>query len=379
MVERALYIHLPWCARKCPYCDFNSHSFSNAFPEEEYVKALCRDLEYEAEQFPETQISSIFFGGGTPSLFGSQSIGEILNVIYKLFNLSTHIEITLEANPGSSEQEKFFEFKQAGINRLSIGVQSLDDAKLQALGRIHSAQEAELAIRAALNCQFDSLNLDLMFALPEQSVKEATIDLQKILSFDPPHLSYYQLTLEPNTLFYNRPPILPVEEISWEMQCSAEDKLQRKGLIHYEVSAYAQPGHQCAHNLNYWHYKDYLAVGAGAHGKISRQSNIFRYMKIRHPVNYMRHAGTSLCRQQSHQVAEIDRPFEFMLNRLRLYSKLDLTEFSQQTCLPTEVIRSSIKQAIERDMLEYQDSSVVVTATGRKFLNDLTELFLPDN
>ncbi|HBC58456.1 MAG TPA: hypothetical protein DCZ03_14960 [Gammaproteobacteria bacterium] len=379
MVERALYIHLPWCARKCPYCDFNSHSFANTFPEEQYVQALCRDLEFEAEHFPDTQISSIFFGGGTPSLFQAQSIGHLLNVIFQRFSIANNIEITLEANPGSSEQQKFLGFKEAGINRLSIGVQSLHDAQLKALGRIHSAREAELAIRAALGCHFDSVNIDLMFALPEQSVEEAATDLEKMLSYDPPHLSYYQLTLEPNTLFYKMPPTLPSEDLSWQMQCQAQDKLRQKGWIQYEVSAYATTNHQCAHNLNYWQYGDYLALGAGAHGKVTQQSNILRYMKAKHPATYMRQAGTPECRQQSHSVARIDRPFEFMLNRLRLLQPFDPEEFCRRTCLPMDVIQSPLKQALEQDMLEYQGRSLSVTPIGRKFLNDLVALFLPHN
>ncbi len=373
----SLYIHIPWCVRKCPYCDFNSHAAPEQLPEDAYVQALLDDLDSELPLIQGRPLQSIFIGGGTPSLFSAQAIGQILQGVAARTPFADDIEITLEANPGTFELARFEGFRNAGVNRLSIGVQSFNAEHLQRLGRIHNPVEALAAARAAVEI-FPRVNLDLMHGLPEQTPAEAMDDLQQALEINPGHLSWYQLTIEPNTEFHARPPSLPLDEALWDIQEQGQALLEKTGYRQYEISAYARPGQQARHNLNYWQFGDYIGIGAGAHGKISRfdatgQLQIQRRHKQRQPKGYfdpaLRLAGQEV-------IAADERAFEFMLNALRLTDGVRAELFRERTGLSLEHIEPLLQQARQRGLLVEAPSRLAPTLQGRLFLNDLLELFL---
>jgi oxygen-independent coproporphyrinogen-3 oxidase len=383
----SLYIHFPWCEKKCPYCDFNSHQIkdvgsnsgkkkSPGFDEDRYIKALIADLETELPRVWGRQVHSIFIGGGTPSLLSANGMNELLSAIRARVNLEPDCEITMEANPGSVEAEKFAGFANAGINRVSLGIQSFQDAQLKALGRIHNGEEAKRAIAIALE-HFKSVNLDLMFGLPNQTLDAARSDIETALSFKTPHLSFYNLTLEPNTYFANFPPKLPSED---EIDAIFEHNLallEAAGYRRYEVSAYAQKDQECKHNLNYWRFGDYIGIGAGAHGKISFPDKITRQVRERHPETYMQameSKGNALI--ESREVPAKDLPFEFMLNTLRLTDGVDTITFSERTGLALNVVSKGLNEASKKGLLDSNPNKLKATAQGLRYLNNLQEMFL---
>ncbi|MDZ7803659.1 radical SAM family heme chaperone HemW [Thiohalophilus sp.] len=373
----SLYIHFPWCTRKCPYCDFNSHALTGALPEQAYVDTLLRDLEQDLPLIWGRRIISIFMGGGTPSLFSPEALDRLLGGIRARLSLAADCEITLEANPGSAEADKFAEFRAAGINRLSIGIQSFDDEPLQKLGRIHDRRQAFAAAEAAHAAGFDNFNLDLMFALPDQTLDQALADLHNAFALEPAHLSHYQLTLEPNTWFYHHPPPLPDDDLVWEMQSRSQALLGEHGYAQYEVSAYARPGRQCRHNRNYWEFGDYLGIGAGAHDKISDAAagRIVRRSKQRGPQDYLQARDLV---QSEQQPDEAEVVFEFMLNALRLNSGFELALFEQHTGLSREVLRPLLQEALADGLIEQENDLIKTSMRGRQYLNDLLARFLPD-
>ncbi|HCI12642.1 MAG: YggW family oxidoreductase [Gallionellales bacterium GWA2_60_142] len=371
----SLYIHIPWCVRKCPYCDFNSHEARIAFPEEQYVAALVRDLELALPQIWGRKVYTVFFGGGTPSLLSGESVAEILRQVRMLLPLSGDAEITLEANPGTVEAERFAAYRDAGVNRLSLGIQSFDDTHLKVLGRIHSADEAKRAIVIAQQ-HFDNINLDLMYALPQQTLEQALQDVQTALSFAPQHLSCYHLTLEPNTLFHRNPPPLPDDDASAEMQQRIEELLAQQGYEHYETSAFAR--RRAKHNINYWQFGDYLGIGAGAHSKLSFPDKVLRQMRYKQPQAYLDAVSRDAPVQEEHEVAAADLPFEFMMNALRLTEGFDSALFQERTSLPLLVIRRELEQAEQRGLLVCDGTRIAPTLQGQRFLNDLLEIFLRD-
>ena len=375
----SLYIHFPWCARKCPYCDFNSHAVKGRPPESAYVEALLTDLEQELPAVWGRTVQSIFMGGGTPSLFSPQAIDQLLGGIRARLPLHPDLEITLETNPSSAEQKKFAAYRKAGINRLSIGIQSLNDTHLKSLGRLHDSRQAVRAARAARQAGFDNFNLDLMFGLPKQSVAQAVEDLRAVIQLQPTHLSWYQLTLEPNTLFYAQPPALPDDDCKWEMQCQGQSLLAEQGYTQYEVSAYARTGKRCRHNLNYWKFGDYLGIGAGAHGKITAAGHgvIHRTWKTRHPDRYLASAGTRQCLDGQRELGASDTLFEFALNRLRLKQDFDLSEFEAACGLERSWIVPIVQQAQTDGLLALDGDLVQHTDRGWRYLNNLLERFLP--
>jgi oxygen-independent coproporphyrinogen-3 oxidase len=374
----ALYIHIPWCVRKCPYCDFNSHEARGVFPEKEYVAALVRDLEMALPLIWGRKVYTVFFGGGTPSLLSGEAVAEILRQVRMLLPLDLNAEITLEANPGTVEAGKFAQFKDAGVNRLSLGIQSFNDAHLQALGRIHSVDEAKRAIEIAQQ-HFDNINLDLMYALPKQTLEQALQDMQTALSFSPQHLSCYHLTLEPNTLFHRNPPQLPDEDASSDMQQQIEAVLATHGYQHYETSAFAQPQHRSRHNLNYWQFGDYLGIGAGAHSKLSFHDKVLRQMRYKQPQAYMDAVAREEPVQEEHAVTHKDIAFEFMMNALRLNEGFDTALFTERTGLPLLTIRRELEEAEKRGLLSRDIQRIAPTQLGQRFLNDLLEIFLGDS
>jgi oxygen-independent coproporphyrinogen-3 oxidase len=371
----SLYIHIPWCVRKCPYCDFNSHEARGAFPEKEYVAALVRDLEMALPLIWGRKVYSVFFGGGTPSLLSGAGIAEILRQVRLLLPLDLNAEITLEANPGTLEASKFAQFKDAGVNRLSLGIQSFNDEHLQALGRIHSADEARRAIEIAQQ-HFDNINLDLMYALPKQTLDQALQDVQTALQFAPQHLSCYHLTLEPNTLFHRNPPSLPDDDASSDMQQQIEEMLATRGYQHYETSAFAQPQRRAKHNLNYWQFGDYLGIGAGAHSKLSFHDKVLRQMRYKQPQAYMDAVMRGVPVQEEHNVTHTDIAFEFMMNALRLNEGFDTTLFTERTSLSLLAIRRELEEAEKRGLLSRDIQRIAPTQLGQRFLNDLLEIFL---
>jgi len=373
----SLYVHIPWCVRKCPYCDFNSHAVrSEELPEREYVDALLADLDSELDAAAGRPLQSIFIGGGTPSLFSARAIDRILRGVNDRLAFVPDIEITLEANPGTFERARFADYRAAGVNRLSIGIQSFNDAALKALGRIHCADEAIAAADAARSL-FPQLNLDLMHGLPGQTPAEALADLQQAIALAPDHLSWYQLTIEPNTEFHARPPRLPMDESLWEIQERGQARLAEAGFRQYEVSAYSRPDCQARHNLNYWQFGDYIGIGAGAHGKLTRIGDtgleIIRRHKMRQPAGYMDPARRLAGEEP---VAPEERPFEFMLNALRLTDGVDLRLLSERAAVDICDIRTIIDLALSKGLLEDSDSRLVPSTLGRLFLNDLLALFL---
>jgi len=371
----SFYIHIPWCVRKCPYCDFNSHEARGVFPEKEYVAALVRDLELALPQIWGRKVYTVFFGGGTPSLLSGESVAEILRQVRMLLPLDLNAEITLEANPGTVEAGRFAAYRDAGVNRLSLGIQSFNDAQLQALGRIHTADEAKRAIEIAQR-HFDNINLDLMYALPQQTLEQALRDVQTALQFKPQHLSCYHLTLEPNTLFYRNPPPLPDDDASGEMQQHIEALLAAHGYEHYETSAFAQPKKRARHNLNYWQFGDYLGIGAGAHSKLSFHDKVLRQMRYKQPQAYLDAVARGEPVQEEHEVTHKDIAFEFMMNALRLNGGFDAALFQERTSLPLLVIRRELEEAEKRGLLVREGQRIAPTEMGQRFLNDLLQIFL---
>ncbi|MDD5295521.1 MAG: radical SAM family heme chaperone HemW [Rhodocyclaceae bacterium] len=371
----SLYIHFPWCVRKCPYCDFNSHEAKGGLPEADYLSALIADLEQALPRIWGRRVSTIFIGGGTPSLMAPETVDGLLAAIRARLNLQADAEITLEANPGTVELDRFKGYRDAGVNRLSLGIQSFDDEKLKALGRIHDGSEARRAIEAAQQ-HFDNLNLDLMYALPRQTLDGARRDLETAIAFGTPHLSAYHLTLEPNTRFAVTPPPLPDADLAADMQDMVEETLAAAGFTHYETSAFARPGKECRHNLNYWHFGDYLGIGAGAHGKISDAFSIVRETRARQPQAYMAAAAAGNPVQERRQVAAKELPFEFLMNALRLTGGFAPTLFLERTGLSLETVRRELAEAENRGLLAVGVDRIAPTDLGRRFLNDLLEVFL---
>ncbi len=379
-IPLSLYIHLPWCVKKCPYCDFNSHEL---IPETElqkqYIDAVIRDLETELPNIWGRQIISVFIGGGTPSLFSVDAIDYLLSACRSRLNLHPQIEMTMEANPGTAEADKFAGFRDIGINRLSIGVQSFQHHHLTKLGRIHNGEEAIAAINMTKAAGFINFNIDLMFGLPEQTLAEALSDLQQAIALTPTHISWYQLTIEPNTFFHSRPPSLPDEDYIYEMQNAGQEMLAHFGYQQYEISAYAKDNNRCEHNLNYWEFGDYLGIGAGAHGKLTMVSDnkVLRTNKHKLPKRYIELAGQETVRSQTN-VTKQDIAFEFMLNAMRLKAGVSSSLFRERTGLPLSVIDREMNEAESKNWLECNIHTIKPTAKGQRYLNDLLELFLPE-
>ena len=367
----ALYVHLPWCVRKCPYCDFNSHEQRGELPFIDYVSALVRDLEAMLPSVWGRRLVSIFMGGGTPSLFPAQRIDVLLSEIRARMPLEPGAEITMEANPGTAEAGRFRGYRDAGVNRLSLGVQSFDDAMLTSLGRIHSAGEARRAIELALSI-FGNVNIDLMYGLPDQTLEQARADIEEGVRHGTPHLSAYQLSIEPNTLFFSHPPKLPEHDTCADMQVMVEDTLAQAGFEHYETSAFARAGRRCRHNLNYWEFGDYLGIGAGAHGKLSFADRVTRHERVKQPREYMAATGDV----QPRLVGAKELPFEFMLNALRLVEGFPRELLSGRTGLPQIVFESGLREAEQRGLVTREPQAIRPTERGRRFLNDLVGLFI---
>ena len=388
----SLYIHLPWCVAKCPYCDFNSHALSGDLPEQAYVEALMADLELDLPRVWGRTVHSVFFGGGTPSLFSARAIGQVIDGVSARLKLAPNAEITMEANPGTVEHDRFEAYRAAGVNRISLGIQTFDDSQLQTLGRIHDGTQAESAIRAIIDAGFDNFNLDLMWALPGQTVEQALTDVEKALAFDPPHVSHYQLTLEPNTVFAARPPTLPDEETVWAMQDACGERLSAAGYENYEISAWAKPNHASRHNLNYWRFGDYLGIGAGASGKITlpAEDAVLRTRRKKIPHSWMAATGdNSFIAEQVH-VAKEELAFEYMLNRTRLSEPIPVAGFAALTGLSIDALEPGLGRAIESGLLERREpvggatptdadeaGYLIRTERGAQYLNDLQALFLP--
>jgi len=367
----ALYIHFPWCVQKCPYCDFNSHELKSSLDEKTYINALINDLEQELPSFWGRSISSIFMGGGTPSLFSPESIDQLLSALRARLTFAPDIEITMEANPGTIELEKFKEFSSAGINRLSIGIQSFNDDKLKSLGRIHGRKEAIRAAELAHDAGFNSFNLDLMYGLPNQSLKQAVDDIETAIALEPKHLSHYQLTIEPNTYFYHKPPTVPDDDNLWEMQEACQTSIAKHGYSQYEISAYAKEGYQCQHNLNYWQFGDYIGIGAGAHGKLTNapEQKIHRSWKVKQPQDYLEKAVNEKRIAGEKVLTRDDASFEFMMNALRLNNGFETEIFQQHVGLPISVVENALKQAEEKGWISWELKRIKPTDTGRQYLN----------
>lgn len=374
----SLYIHIPWCVQKCPYCDFNSHAQKGEIPQQAYITALLEDLDNDIEHFKldkSRPIHSIFIGGGTPSLIEPEYIAQLLQGVSERIPFQTGLEITIEANPGTIEANRFEQYRKAGVTRISIGVQSFQDKKLARLGRIHGKAEAIAAAELAHTIGLTSFNLDLMHGLPEQSVSDALEDLQQAINLQPPHLSWYQLTIEPNTLFYSKPPVLPDDDDLWDIFEQGHKMLESAGYVQYETSGYSKPGYQCQHNLNYWRFGDYLGIGCGAHGKLSfADGRIVRTTKVKHPRGYLNMLKPYLTDEIEVEVE--DRPFEFFMNRFRLLEPCPRVAFSQTTGLDESYIAAKMAWAIDRGYVVQSDTHWQVTQKGRLFLNDLLEGFM---
>lgn len=373
----ALYIHFPWCVRKCPYCDFNSHEARGGIPEAQYIDALIADLESALPLVWGRPVVSIFMGGGTPSLFSAAAIDRLLQAIRARLRLLPDAEITLEANPGTFEADKFRGYRDAGVNRLSIGIQSFNSRHLQALGRIHDGDEARRAIDIA-HRHFDNFNLDLMYALPQQTLAEAEADLTAAIACAPQHLSAYHLTLEPNTLFHRYPPDLPDDDLSADMQDMVEEKLAAAGYGHYETSAFARPGRQAAHNRNYWQFGDYLGIGAGAHGKLSFHDRIIRQLRVKQPAAYLQAMQAGNAVQSEQRISRRELPFEFMMNALRLIDGVPAQLFAERTGLPLSVVEAPLAEARAAGLLQAAGDCLAPSPLGQRFLNRLLGLFLPE-
>ena len=371
----SLYIHIPWCVQKCPYCDFNSHALKGEVPHQEYVDHLLADLDADLPLVAGREISTIFIGGGTPSLLSAEAMQSLLDGVRARIHVVDGAEITMEANPGTVEADRFSGYQRAGVNRISIGVQSFSAEKLTRLGRIHGPEEAKRAAHLATGLGLRSFNLDLMHGLPDQSLEEALDDLRQAIALNPPHLSWYQLTIEPNTLFSSRPPVLPDDDALWDIFERGHELLSAAGYQQYETSAYAKPGYQCQHNLNYWRFGDYLGIGCGAHGKLTfSDGRILRTAKTKHPRGFMQ--GKYMDKQ--HEVTTADRPFEFFMNRFRLLEAAPRTEFVSYTGLDESTIRAQLDEALAKGYLEETPEYWQITEKGKLFLNSLLELFLAD-
>ncbi|WP_010556582.1 radical SAM family heme chaperone HemW [Pseudoalteromonas marina] len=372
----SLYVHVPWCVQKCPYCDFNSHGQKGDIPEAEYVQHLIDDLKADLHLVQGRKIHSIFIGGGTPSLLTGDAYTRLLSEVDNLIGLADNCEITLEANPGTVETGRFKEYVKAGINRISIGIQSLQSDKLKALGRIHGANEATYAAEQAKEAGLNSFNLDLMHGLPGQTLDDALSDLKQIIALDPPHISWYQLTIEPNTQFASKPPTLPQDETLWDIQEQGQALLAEAGYIQYEISGYAKPGYQCQHNLNYWRFGDYLGIGCGAHGKVTNAKTgiITRTEKVKHPRGYMDMVKPYL--YKSWHVEQDDLAFEFFMNRFRLVEPCPIEDYSALTSQPLQSQQAALNKAINTGLLIEKDGHWQVSLKGHRFLNDLLELFV---
>ncbi len=372
----SLYVHIPWCLRKCPYCDFNSHEARGELPEAQYVDALLADLETTLPHVWGRKVVSVFIGGGTPSLFAAESIDRLLAGIRARLPILPGAEITLEANPGTFERQKFADFFAAGVSRLSLGIQSFDDAQLQRLGRVHDGDEARRAAEAALMI-FGNVNFDLMYGLPHQTVEGAQSDLASALAFSPPHLSFYHLTLEPNTLFHKSPPPLPDEDTAADIEGAVHATLARAGYAHYETSAYARPGRSCVHNVNYWKFGDYVGIGAGAHAKLSFPDRIVRQVRWKQPRQYLAKVAEGTPMMEENVVSRDEVGFEFMLNALRLTEGVPSSLFAERTGYPLAIVSRAIDDATRKGLLDADPQTLRATELGRRFQNDLLELFLP--
>ncbi len=377
----SLYIHTPWCVQKCPYCDFNSHAIKDDLPEEQYFQALLNDLEQDLPRVWGRRVQNIFIGGGTPSVLSPNFYDRLFSALRALLMVSANAEITMEANPGTTDYARFRGFRDAGINRLSMGVQSFDDQHLKALGRIHNANEVLKAYEAARKAGFTNINLDLMFGLPAQTVQQGLNDIEQALRLQPEHLSYYQLTIEPNTLFHAQPPVLPEDDNIWEIQHEAQQRMAEQGYAQYEVSAYARPSCQCSHNRNYWEFGDYLGIGAGAHSKLTdvNQQKIHRLVKEKHPREYLHKTAQSGAIISEQVVSRKDLALEFMMNALRLSEGFPVALFAERTGLPITVVEEPLQQAEHQGLIEWTLDTIRPTEKGKWFLNDLLALFLKDD
>ncbi len=375
-IPLSLYIHLPWCLQKCPYCDFNSHALRGAIPEDQYIDTLLADLRADLPLIEGQPFTSIFLGGGTPSLFSGSAIARLLDGVRALHPCKPDLEITLEANPGAVEQARFAQYRAAGVNRLSLGIQSLNDAKLKALGRIHGRKEAIAAVAAVRSAGFENFNLDLMYGLPHQTIDEALNDLEEVLALEPLHLSWYHLTLEPNTLFYHQPPPLPDDDQIADLQQQGEALLAAHHFEHYEISAFARRHTQSRHNLNYWEFGDYLGIGAGAHSKITQISKGFveRFSKLKHPKAYLASEGSFIAERHTLNPDEI--PLEFMMNTLRLHRPIEIQLAIERTGQPLNTFYKQLEKARDLDLIILTEKTFETTIRGKRFLNELLQIFM---
>ena len=376
----SLYIHIPWCVRKCPYCDFNSHAVREGIPEQAYVDALVADLEQDLPEVWGRVVESIFIGGGTPSLFSPQAIERLLGAIRARITLRPDAEVTLEANPGTVDRERFAGFHTAGINRLSLGIQSFQDGLLEKIGRIHDGRAAMMAVEAAQHAGFENINLDLMFGLPGQTIDQALTDLRTAAAMQPAHISWYELTIEPNTWFHRHPPEQPGDALLWDMQTAGRELLAAAGYARYEVSAYALPGKACRHNLNYWQFGDYLGIGAGAHGKLSAAATqtITRSARTRHPRSYLDTAPGAGRIASRTTLTPADAVLEYAMNALRLDCGFSKAGFTAATGLPATAIEQPVSQGIDRGLLIAADNVIRTTPAGQRYLNELLQLWMPE-
>lgn len=375
----SLYVHMPWCVRKCPYCDFNSHTAPDQIPADEYIRALIADLENETSSVWGRPVGSIYFGGGTPSLFSAAHIEQFLASARALLTIRPDAEITLEANPGTIEHDSFSAYANAGINRVSLGVQSFNDVMLKRIGRIHGSSEVAQAIASLKNSGIHNFNLDLMYALPGQTQQQSLQDVEKAIAAEPTHISFYHLTIEPNTMFAAKPPKLPADDSAWDMQQAGLETLENAGYEQYEISAFAKKDKQSRHNLNYWRYGDFVAIGAGAHGKVTlpAEQTVNRYIKHKSPKQYLQCLQQGKWRVSELNVDSAERVFEFFLNQLRLKQGVHLDDFSPRTGLPWSSVESRVREAVDRGLLQQDGQRLKPTSLGWKFVNDIQQIFLP--
>ena len=375
----SLYVHMPWCVRKCPYCDFNSHTVPDALPADEYIRALVADLEQDLPLVWGRPVQSIYFGGGTPSLFSAEQIASFLSDARARLDLRPDVEITLEANPGTIERDSCAAYAQAGINRVSLGVQSFDDGLLRSIGRIHSRRETEQSLLSLDSAGISNFNIDLMYALPGQSPAQSRLDIELAISAGPAHISFYQLTIEPNTAFAAQPPRLPVDDMAWDMHQVGSDLLEANAYRQYEISAFAQQGMQSRHNVNYWRFGDFLAIGAGAHGKITTAAEgcVQRFARHRHPKRYLQGLQSGDWRAETRVLSDEELVFEFFLNQLRLKDGITIDDFSARTGLAWNVVESRVIKAVDKGLLEVRHGRVSPTVLGWRFVNDVQQIFLP--
>jgi len=377
----SVYVHLPWCVRKCPYCDFNSHVAPSRLPAKDYIRALIADLEQDLPLVWGRPISSVYFGGGTPSLFSASHFATLLSELRARLDFRPDVEITLEANPGTVEHDSFTAYAEAGINRVSLGVQSFSDKLLKSIGRIHGRAEIDQALQSLSRAGISNFNIDLMYALPGQTLAHSNYDVESAIAAGPTHISYYQLTIEPNTAFAAQPPALPVDDLAWDMQQAGMDLLATAGYGQYEISAFALPGMQSRHNMNYWRYGDFLAVGAGAHGKITLPADgvVQRYVRHRHPRRYLKGPENGDWLAEKRVVTDDERAFDFFLNQLRLKQGVYIEDFGPRTGLPWKVVEKRVQMAIDTGLLEIKQKRLKPTRLGWGFVNDIQQIFLPEH